>query len=285
MSSTGIQSFPIYNLVVCNMAMSSTTICLGETKHPYIMDSTQRPMPGSFGGEDLHELYHNPFETLQVLQDEWRNKEHTTPWSTDDMSDIDVGDINWHKYEPPGVLRKSPNVTSLILLDVIASSIDNVKTRIAEEDQQKQIEDERRQQAEEEATKNGKSPEPYLPIIIPPEKPIEPDASPTTILNGANLEFYNTVSINSAGKASEVTVIKDAGRRRFAIRRLFHRTAEAGESSAAGGAREALRQKLEARLSRVDIANTDSKTQETLMALRKSGFIKDAEPPKPEPEV
>ncbi|EFY93322.1 IBR domain-containing protein [Metarhizium acridum CQMa 102] len=250
------------------------------------MDITQRPMPGSFIDEDLAGLYHNPFETLQVLQDEWRDKDHASPWSADNMSDIDLGDIDWHKYEPPGVLRKAPNFTSLILQDIITASIDNVKARVVQEDHQKQLEDERHQAAEEEARKNGKSPEPYLPIIIPPEKPIEPDASPTTILNGANLACFSTVSVTSAGKATEVTVVKDAGRRRFAIRRLFHRTLEMGESSAMGGAREALRQKLEARLSKVDIANTDSKTQEALMALRKSGFIQDAELPKPpEPEV
>ncbi|KAF5125937.1 putative E3 ubiquitin-protein ligase rbrA [Metarhizium anisopliae] len=252
------------------------------------MDITQRPMPGSFIDEDLAELYHNPFETIQILQDEWGDKDHACPWSTDNMSDIDLGDIDWHKYEPPGVLRKAPNFTSLILQDIITTSIDNVKARVVREDHQKQLEDERHQAAQEEARKNGNPPKPYLPIIIPPEKPIEPDASPTTILNGANLALacFNTVSVKSAGKATEVTVVKDAGRRRFAIRRLFHRTPETGESSAMGGAREALRQKLEARLSKVDISNTDSKTQEALMALRKSGFIQNAELPQPpEPEV
>jgi hypothetical protein len=258
---------------------------MGNFSHADMMVKTQQPMPGAFDDEDLSELYHNPFETLQVMQDEWRSKDHAAPWSTDNVSDIDLGDIDWHKYEPPAVLRKAPNVKSLILLDIVNSSIDNVKARVAEEDRQKQLEEERCRAAEEEKRKNGKSPEPYLPIIIPPEKPIEPDVSPTTILNGANLAYVNTVSVASAGKATQVTVVRDAGRKRFAIRRLFHRTHEEGESSAAGGAREALRQKLEARLVKVDIANTDSKTQETLMALRKSGFIKDAEPPKAEPEV
>ncbi|TWU78406.1 hypothetical protein ED733_008790 [Metarhizium rileyi] len=249
------------------------------------MAVTRRPMPADLVDETFAELDHNLWEKMQVLQAEWRVKENAGPRTTYRMSDIDIGDINWHQYEPPGLLRKAPDFTPSVLLQMLFASVENVQTRIAQEDRQRQLDDERRKSAEEQSHKNDKLPEPYLPIIIPPERLIEPDASPTTILDGAKLAFYNTVSVKLAGKATEVAVVKNPGWRRLAIHKLFHKTPEMGESSAAGGVRETLRKKLEVGLRKIDIAKMDVKTQHSLLALMKSGFIQVAEPSKPEPEI
>ncbi|KAK2592325.1 hypothetical protein QQS21_009983 [Conoideocrella luteorostrata] len=260
------------------------------------METLLRPMPGSFGDDNLTELAHSSFEgpDFPAAEDESQSMDHVTSWSTENMFDIDLGDIDWHKYEPPNALRKAPNVNSLILLDIVAQSIDNVRERISEEDRLKRAEEEKRQAAEEEARRNGKSSGPYLPIIIPPEKPIEPDISPMNNMYGGRTGDPDAVNSSTTGKAPVVSVMKDSIRRRFAIRRFFHRAPESGESSTAGSMREefqklevrdSLRRKLQARLSMVDISNTDSKTQEKLLELRKSGFITDAEPIMVDPEV
>ncbi|KAG5973876.1 hypothetical protein E4U55_000218 [Claviceps digitariae] len=251
------------------------------------VDKTLSPVPGSFCDEDVAGLHDNPFKSVQVPQDDSRiQAPATASWSAENRFDIDLGDVDWHRYEPPSVLHKAFNVNSLILLDILTQSIVNVMTRVAEEDQAKQIEEERIRRLEEEApaSKHGKSPGPYLPIIIPAERPLEPDISSMNDMHSrAGTTSASVIAPSTRSSVAAVPVSKDrkdGGRRRNAFRRLFQRAPESGESSFAGGAREALRQKLEARLSRVDIATTDSVTQQALLALRKSGFIAEAEPPK-----
>ena len=248
-------------------------------------------MPGSFGDEDMAGLHDNAFQSVQATEDETPvQAPATASWLAGNSFDMDLGDVDWHRYEPPIALHKAHNVTSLILLDILTQSIVNVKTRVAEEDQTKQIEDERIQRVEEEeAAKHGKSPEPYLPIIIPAERPLEPDmSSMNDMYSRAGVTSTSVIPASTKSTVAAVPILKDrkdGGRKRNAFRRLFQKAPESGESSSAGGAREALRQKLEVRLSRVDIATTDAVTQQTLLALRKSGFIADAEPSKPVADV
>ncbi|KND90195.1 tRNA-dihydrouridine(20a/20b) synthase [NAD(P)+]-like protein [Tolypocladium ophioglossoides CBS 100239] len=240
-------------------------------------------VPRSFSPEDVIDFYDNPFATLEQLRDTWRSKDRDAPWSTDKLSDLDLGDVDWHKYGPPAMLRKAPNVTSQILLDIVAASIDNVKARIVEEDRQR-LEEERRRATEEEAVRqarNGKGPEPYLPIIIVPDEP-PPEAAndapvPAQTTNGSRAEANGSGSVPPSTSAAAFAA-KVEKRRKFALRRLFHRSPEKGESSSAGGAREALRQKLEAKLDDVDISAADSNTQKTILELRKSGFFKAPDP-------
>ncbi|KAG6013222.1 hypothetical protein E4U43_007428 [Claviceps pusilla] len=256
---------------------------------------TLRPMPGSFGDEDVAESDSNSFESVQgqVTQNDSRvQAPATASWSAENRFDIDLGDVDWHRYEPPPASYKAPNVASLILLHILTQSIVNVKTRVAEEDQAKQMEEERIRRVEEEeqeAKKHGKSPEPYLPIIIPAERPSEPDmSSMNDMYSRAPVTSTSDTAAPTRSTLAAVSLPKDrkeGGWRRNAFRRLFERAPDSGESSSAGGAREAPQQKLEARLSRIDIATTGSVTQQALSALRKSDFIADVKPPKPVAEV
>ncbi|KAG5932045.1 hypothetical protein E4U53_001515 [Claviceps sorghi] len=237
--------------------------------------------------EDVAGLYNNALESAHVIQGESSNQAPATAsWSADNSLDIDLGDVDWHRYKPPTALHKAPSVTSLVLLDILAQSIENVKMRVAEEHEVKRIEDEhKRCVRQEETARNGKSLEPYLPIIIPAEPPLEPDlSSMNDMYSRADPTSTPVITASTRSSVAAAPVPrdrKDGGRRRNASRRLFLRAPESGESSSAGGAREALWQKLEARLRRVDIATTDSMTQQALLALQKSGFIAEAEPLKP----
>ncbi|KAG6248599.1 hypothetical protein E4U23_002856 [Claviceps purpurea] len=251
------------------------------------IDMSSLPMPGSFGDEDVVEIHRNQSEAVQATEDGIQNPAPAAAsWLAEHRVDINLGDVDWHNYEPPNALNKAPYVTSLILLDVLTQSIANVKARVAEEVQAKKTEDERLRLAEEEAAKNRKSPEPYLPIIMTAKRLLEPDVSSVNgMYSRKDTTCTSVIAASSNVTVSAVPIMKDRGWRRKAFRRLFQRTPESGESSSAGGVREALRQKLEARLSKIDIATTDSMTQETLLALRKSGYIADAEMPKLVPEV
>lgn len=240
-------------------------------------------MPGSFSPEDFVDFYDDPFAALEQIQDTWRSKDREAPWSTDKLSDLDLGDVDWHKYGPPAMLKRAPNVTSQILLDIVAASIDNVKARIAEEDRQREAEEEQRRAAEEEAARqarNGKGPEPYLPIIMVLDEPPAEAASdaPGQAQTADSQAEASGSEPAPPSTSAAVFAAKVEKRRKFALRRLFHRSTEKGESSSAGGAREALRQKLEAKLDNVDISAADSNTQKTIQELRKSGFFKAPDP-------
>ncbi|PNY26889.1 tRNA-dihydrouridine(20a/20b) synthase [NAD(P)+]-like protein, partial [Tolypocladium capitatum] len=245
-------------------------------------------MPASFGPKGFVDFYDDPFAALEQIQDTWRSRDREAPWSTDKLSHLDLGDVDWHKYGPPAMLQKAPNVTSQILLDIVAASIDNVKARIAEEDRQRLEEDEQRRAAEAEAARrprNGKGPGPYLPIIIVPDEPppeAAPEAAddapvPARTTDGSRAEAHGSGAV-PPGTSAATFAAKVEKRRKFALRRLFHRSTEKGESSSAGGAREALRQKLEAKLDDVDISAADSNTRKTILELRKSGFFKAPDP-------
>ncbi|KAG5922241.1 hypothetical protein E4U42_005533 [Claviceps africana] len=251
---------------------------------------TFRPIPGSFDDEDVVGLYDNALEFAHIEGESSIQAPATASWSAESRFDIDLDNDDWHRYEPPTALFKAPNVASLILLDILAQSVENVKMRVAEEDQVKRMEDERiRRAREEEATGHGKSIEPYLPIIIPSERSLEPDLSSMND-RYSHADTTSTLSITASPRSvvGAVPVPRDRkkeGRRRNDFRRLFQRAPGSGESSSAGGAREALWQKLQARLSRVGIATTNSMAQQELLALQKSGFKAEAEPLKPVAQV
>ena len=244
-----------------------------------------RVMPGSFLDEDAEDMFSRSFETLEELQNEWARKEEVRPVSTEpaQVEELELGDVDWHKFSPPEALFKAPGITAEILLGIISSSVENVKQRIAELDRMQEEEEDRRKKAEKEAAEKDKSEEPYLPIIIPPSRPPTPPSPKTDVASGKQPEHI----VPAPAPASPPSTNDErASKSRFALRRLFQRHSEgSGESSTAGGAREALRQKLEARLSKINISTTDLKTQETIKALRESGFVTSPEAPPPEPEV
>ena len=239
-------------------------------------------MPGSFGPEDYLDFYDNPVETLERLQDEWRSREHARPWSR--LPVLDLGDVGWHKYGPPKVLKKTPTVTSSTLLDIVIESIDNVEARAAEELRVRR-EEEAHQLAEEIAKKDAeKSNEPYLPIIM--QQPVQ--LSETTVptrtdsLSEARVSsIRRNISVRSTGSGLLVVPTKAEKRRKFALRRLFQRVTDRNpsvESNAFAGARGSVRQKIETRQSNASFEIAGDRTRETISVLRRASLLRPANP-------
>lgn len=193
----------------------------------------QQLMPGSFGPEDYIDFYDNPFDTLDEIQTAWEDREPPVSWSTKNLSEIDVTDIDWHKYDPPAALRKTPNITSQVLLDILWTSLENIKANNLEQGRQKQEAEQQRRLAEE---AKGKGKEPYLPIIIPADTSAQHDATPrVSIISQSD----SAVAITAP---EAITGAKTNKKCLFALRRLFQRRHEKGESSATGAALGALRE-------------------------------------------
>ena len=198
-------------------------------------------MPGSFGPEDYIDFYDNPFDDLENLQAAWRDREALVSWSTNNLSDVDVADVDWYKYNPPAALRKATHITSQVLLDIVWSSIENVKTHAAEQHRQQREEMEQSKLAEATAKKLDKGKGPYLPIIIPQDKP-KPELDDKT-------PRHSIISLS--GSTSTVTAAdvpaKPGKRRKFALRKFFQRSHEKGESSSTGSKLETIRKIYESR--------------------------------------
>ncbi|KAK1246849.1 hypothetical protein MKX08_000651 [Trichoderma sp. CBMAI-0020] len=217
----------------------------------------------SLGPDDSITLYENPYTALEKLQDASKDKEIESPG--------DVNRVDWRKYEPPVALRKAPTIKSHILLDVIFSSIENVKSRVGEEERllKEAAEETERRTAEEKQKAKGK--EPYLPVIIPTEdSPIESSLSNIntrrTVASSTTSDFVMSTGNGLPAKAEK--------RRKFGLRNIFLRSPEGGESSAAGRSREALRHKLETKVLSFDAKSADPKTQEAIAVLRKVKLLK-----------
>ncbi|GFP56304.1 probable E3 ubiquitin-protein ligase ARI9 [Trichoderma asperellum] len=220
----------------------------------------------SLGPDDSITLYENPYTALDKLQDASKDKEIE--------SSGDVNSVDWRKYEPPAALRKAPTIKSQILLDIIFSSIENVKTRVEEEERllKEATEEAERRTAEEKHKAKGK--EPYLPVIIPIED------SPAE--SSSNINAKRAVTPRAASdfmmSGGNGLPVKGEKRRKFGLRNIFQRSPEGGETSAAGRSREALRHKLEAKILSLDAKSADPKTQEAIAALRKSKLFKTVDP-------
>ncbi|OPB37051.1 hypothetical protein A0O28_0039630 [Trichoderma guizhouense] len=234
----------------------------------------------SLGPEDCIDFYENPYTALGKLQDAVKRKsqqlESPISTSTEKPADGDINGIDWHEYDPPAALRKTPNVTSQILLDIVFTSIENVKTRIGKEQRLKKeaAEEAARRTAEEKQKAKGK--EPYLPIFIPPENP-PAESSGTRVKDSKDLVMSGAVP-DFVLLGPPGVPIKEEKRRKFALRNLFQRSPEGGESSAAGRAREALQHKLETKIMSVDPKSADPKTLEAIAALKKTRLFKTADP-------
>ncbi|KPM39932.1 hypothetical protein AK830_g6607 [Neonectria ditissima] len=198
-------------------------------------------MPGSFSPEDYIDFYENPFDDLENLQTAWRDRDTLVPWSTNNLSNVDVTDVDWYQYNPPAALRKATHITSQVLLDIIWSSIENVKTQAAEQQRQKREKKEQSKLAEDAAKKLDKGKEPYLPINIPQDKP-KPYIDDKT-------PRHSIISLSGSTSTITATDIpsKPEKRRKFALRKFFQRGHGKGESSSTGSTLEALRKTYESR--------------------------------------
>lgn len=241
--------------------------------------SSQLPlMTASFGPNDYVNFNDNPYADIERLQDVWKINRHGASSNTI-MARTNLGTVDWKKYQPPAILKKAPHITSQILLDVVATSIDNIKARITEEDHQKEAA-KAGNGAEEalRAAREEKRKELYLPINIPQDTltqkavAVAADNDTASLQSSTDSDYahpYDYVSFVS--EKDMISSSKKGKRRRFALRRLFSRNTEkVGESSTARSDREALRQKLEVRLGAVDFDSADSNTKEAIAALRKN---------------
>ncbi|KAL0938737.1 IBR domain-containing protein [Colletotrichum truncatum] len=147
-----------------------------------------------------------------------------------DASNDTTDDVDWEKYNPPAALTSAPNVTSEILLEVLQTSIDNIKARIAEDNKRRQLEEELRiREAEELASKEaeGKAKEPYLPIIVLPE---EAEASACQSKeNDDDIKLFPAFKNNGEGSSSPgliVLPIRPKKRSRFALTRILQKMSE-----------------------------------------------------------
>ena len=273
-------------------------------------------MPGSFAPDELVGCWQDPFQDSCKQTEDTKeeaiapDKVATSDFSSDSTQHATkeqgtpLGDVEWMAHDSPRILRKAPTTTSQIILDIIESSIDNVRSRCRQEILRTQ-EEEQGRAAEEEAARSRErhGDQPYLPIILVSEvpeqsKPPKAEESPTRshAPDPASAPPTETPPPPPPPPplpppppppksiASIWTILKSEKRHRPVIRRLFRRNDgdRHAESSAVGSAREALRSKLEARLvGTLDVDNADLKTRQTMEALRKIGVFKGPDPDEP----
>lgn len=226
-------------------------------------------MSATFMPEELVDFYDDPNHTT-LSPAEWREPEPDA--SKDVLSRVELQDVDWRQYEPPASMNKVANVTSEILLEIVNSSVENIKSRNEEARQAEADQQAQQETANEEARKSMETEEPYLPIIIEQEalqenedvkgkgKGIEPD-EPFVVPDPTMVD------------ASKIT-----SKKKFAIRKLFQRGEPQhevrAESSSAGARREAMREYFEHRLSKVNQDSSHEGAQATLAILRRNKSVK-----------
>ncbi|UKZ73129.1 hypothetical protein TrVFT333_000770 [Trichoderma virens FT-333] len=234
----------------------------------------------SLGPEDCIDFYENPYTALGKLQDAGKRKEQLeSPVSTEkpadnrisDISNIsdtnDINGIDWHEYDPPTALRKTPNVTSQILLDIIVTSIENVKARVSEEQRLKKeaAEEAARRTAEEKQKAKGK--EPYLPILIPSEE------SPAEPLN-TSVKYSKDLVMSGAVPDFILLGPRESQPKKRSVESLLY----AIYSSAVQKAEKAAPLDGLSKIMSVNPNSADPKTLEAIAALKMTKLFKTADP-------
>lgn len=201
-----------------------------------ISSRVQEYMPGSFSPEDYIDFYENPFEILDEAAPIWKQSLPPVPWSARNLPNVDTQDLDWRRYKPPSSLRRTADVKSWILQEIVESSINTVEARVAEESREESL---KAAEAKAKAAESRKGKEPYLPIIIAEDQPDSESSGEET----AREESCPTTTSRPKTILPTTELLlhqeKVEKRRRFAFRRLFVRGSERGESSAAGSVREA----------------------------------------------
>jgi hypothetical protein len=214
-------------------------------------NEVDQPMtPNGTDGEAASGSRTSLLEAKEILQrtmlESKKESQTSTPEATE--SEIDHDDVDWTKYEPPAALRKAPNITSEIILEIVRVSIENLKTQIADNErrQKRREEDERRRAAAEAAEQDGKEKEPYLPIIMVQDVPEPEDDEPTHHDKGKGKETTDGLLPSpTSGQGLVLFPVKAPKRHRFALARLFQRShgdPDRGESSSAAQKRSFFRQ-------------------------------------------
>jgi hypothetical protein len=254
-------------------------------------------MPGSFLSHDEllaqidNEVFHNPWEAAHGIADPIttleRIQELVASATENEQPELRWDVVDWRKFEPPAALRKTPHVTSQVLLDIVQSSIERVRESVRNERRQELMAEEQRLLQELETRKaKQKGKEPYLPIIMVEDEPVPGNSlseDPRSSHDGPSLHTTHsndTVASLASDDASfhslptsGLVVLPGSHKlhksRESAIRRLFKRNTEKGESSAEGSAREGLLQRLLDTRAANSSKSADQKTTDAVAKLKR----------------
>lgn len=235
-------------------------------------DNRIQVVPGSFEPQDYLDLHEDPFEVLAQLQEAWRSREQPVPWSAANLPEWDLAGVNWHSYEPPSALQRTPGVTSEDLLGIVSASIESVKARATEENQRVAREKEEAESralaaANESKEAQKRSKENYLPIIIidepsPEHEAKHVDLQPSDEPHSDSKEEEDGSVVNSASSVDQAgaTTTDVATRRAEAVRavtqeaarfralglrkRLFQRSSHKAEASSEASGFDSWRRRL-----------------------------------------
>lgn len=201
-------------------------------------------------------ISHNPFLTTQQNElPTWKGKGKAVAVAEDAISTpvvsvtlADDDEVDWKKYEPPQGLRKIPDISSDIISRIILESIDNIKSRIAEEEAERQNaaakeEKSRREREANAEREKGKAPEALKLDTSVNGSSSHQEHSPVA----ANLHTATfagvRMTVDHHGLLRPVPPPKSKRRSLLGLlRRLNHN--EKGESSAAGAARQAAKKPI-----------------------------------------
>ena len=248
-------------------------------------------MPGTFNPDqsiDIHDIHDTHFQPVAAVQESSGQRDDSSPSSAHKPPVLDIEGVDWQSYAPPEILRKVPNITSQILLDLVTSSIENIKVQASDEV--------RRKQEEEEGAGQGSKlrlggDEPYLPIIIQEERPPTPPPKPeiqtsSEAKSSDSFSSRRTEAIQAMSKSQTPGTISLASRsdkgRKLNFRRFFGRTTEKDDEASDSAMFEAPRRTFSAFSKLEQSASTivwDPATNQYKRVQRKPQVAKASEPP------
>ena len=201
------------------------------------------PIPG-LSGSGEEESKEEPSEKEPDTKGKGKEKVEESP------EPVEEEDENaWMRYPPPNCLWQAPHVISETILNLVGTSIENVRARASEAEKARQEEEGAQQRrTEEEAaeaakqkqkeTLNGKDGEYYLPIIIPLEVPIPKHSFDVERLPGVDSARSSS---DMSGSSRDPALGPSSGHRRHKhkLARILNRmgASDRAESSAMGAAK------------------------------------------------
>ncbi|KAH8177654.1 IBR domain, a half RING-finger domain-containing protein [Sarocladium implicatum] len=282
---------------------------------PEALPNARQMMPGSFDvQEDILTLIDSEIQDIQWNPVRDIFESNSTMARAEDVitsSGVDIApkseseELDWRRYDPPAALRKAPNITSHVLLEIIQSSVDKVRRSTSDELREEDAKTQQALEAELASAREQKQRvnEPYLPIIVVEDTTIlRPSSSgegsnqdgplPRQSSGASQLPCSDTKIEDPISSPDSPTEVRSAPgliilpgservhkSRESAIRRLFKRSTDKGESSADGSARESLLQRLMDTKGDNDLTTTEQKTDFAVAKLKRR--LRSAQTPEP----
>ncbi|KAI1176213.1 hypothetical protein F4777DRAFT_547510 [Nemania sp. FL0916] len=202
-------------------------------------------LPSATGGLFLiHDAPVHDERESESASAEWKGKEKAVNPDDEGVA-IEIPSeqltVDWTKYEPPDELRLTGDIESETIIQLINDSIETVKTRIREEDEQKEAAKQRQADRERQRNEKGKEPEtnddgglhenPAQVDEVPAETN-EAHPSPNPDQNPPRPDSTEEFAHDSTHRSKKRTLLN--------LFRKLNGDSEHGESSSAGAARHAL---------------------------------------------